>query len=79
MKGKLYRRYANGCIYEVIGEAIHSGDAAKWTMWNERFAERVIVTETELARQVGWDLVGTSKTPMAEETTARQAPPALMK
>ncbi|NKB48809.1 MAG: hypothetical protein GKS02_05515 [Alphaproteobacteria bacterium] len=79
MKGKLYRRYANGCIYEVIGQAISDGAAPRWTLWNERFAERLAVTETELARQVGWDLVGTTKESTPEDAGDRQMPAALMK
>ena len=79
MEGRLYRRYANGCIYEVIGEADRSGTSPKWILWNDRFAERLFVTETELARQVGWDLVGTSNTPSPQETAAREVPAALIK
>ena len=78
MEGRLYRRYANGCIYEVIDEADRSGTSPKWILWNDRFAERIIVTETELARQVGWDLVGTSNASSPQETAAREVPAALM-
>ena len=60
-KGKLFRRYANGCIYEVTGQADSSETSPKWILWNERFAERLTVPEAELSRQVGWDLVGTSR------------------
>jgi len=79
MKGKRFRRYANGCIYEVIGRAEDSAVSANWILWNDRFSERLLVTEAELARQVGWDLVGSTKESGSEETGTRPAPAALMK
>ena len=79
MQGKLYRRYSNGCIYEVTGPASNAANAPSWILYNERFAERVTVTEPELARQVGWDLVGAPKVPKGEDASARPMPAALMK
>lgn len=79
MKGKLFRRYANGCIYEVIDEVRNTGPTSKWILWNERFGERLVVTGPELSRQVGWDLVGTTGASAAEDKPAREMPAALMK
>ncbi len=79
MEGRLYRRYANGCIYEVIDEADRSGTSPKWILWNDRFAERLIVPEVELSRQVGWDLVGDANTSDSEDTAAGEVPAALIK
>lgn len=79
MIGKLYRRYSNGCIYEVIEQAGDAATSSDWTLYNERFAERVTVTEAELSRQVGWDLVGRLNVSGLEETDTRMMPAALMK
>jgi hypothetical protein len=79
MKGKLFRRYANGCIYEVIGQVGSAGPTSKWILWNERFGERLVVSGPELSRQVGWDLVGTSDASAADDKPAREMPAALMK
>ena len=76
MKGKRYRRYANGCIYEVIGQADNSAISTNWILWNERFSERLLVPEAELVRQVGWDLVGAGGEAKAD---VRPAPAPLMK
>ena len=55
MKGKLFRRIQDGCIYEVIARASNRGEFRRWTVWNEKFRDRRIVLEVELARQAGWE------------------------
>ena len=79
MKGNLYRRIQDGCIYEVIGQDEISGTSPCWFLWNERFAERVSVIDFHLTRQVGWELVGKVGKSDPQETTPREVPPALMK
>ena len=61
MKGKLYRRIQDGCIYEVIGQAGNYGSSRRWLVWNKKFSERRIVLEVELVRQVGWELIETTR------------------
>ena len=79
MQGKRFRRYANGCIYEVTGRADNSPISTNWILWNDRFSERLLVPEAELARQVGWDLVGSTRASNPAETKTRPVPAALMK
>jgi hypothetical protein len=78
MLGKLFRRYQDGYIYEVIGQIEFAG-SPRWILWNERVAERITVTTVELQRQVGWELVGSLKVSTPEETAVREVPAALMK
>ena len=79
MQGKRFRRYANGCIYEVTGRADNSPISTNWILWNDRFSEQLLVPEAELARQVGWDLVGSTRKLDSAENVTRPAPAALMK
>jgi len=76
MEGKRFRRIQNGCIYEIIGRDETPGGQPCWILWNEREGKEVFAVDFQLKRQVGWELVGKSDQP---ETTAREAPPALMK
>ena len=78
MKGKLFRRHKDGYIYEVIGQAEFSG-SPRWILWNDRVGERITVTNAELQRQVGWELVGRVTPSVREDTPAREMPAALMK
>ncbi len=75
----LYRRIQNGCIYEVIGQADSPGASPHWILWNERIGERQFVVDFQLARQVGWELVGKVGKSDRQETTPREVPAALMK
>ena len=79
MIGNLYRRVQDGCIYEVIGQDEIFGTSPCWFLWNERFGERQIVMDTQLTRQVGWELVGKVGKSDRQETTPREVPAALMK
>ena len=79
MKGKLYRRNQDGCIYEVIGQDERPGMAPRWILWNERVADRIVVTALELQRQVGWELVGNASLLRSQDPTTHEIPPALMK
>ena len=79
MKGNLYRRIQDGCIYEVIGQDEISGTSPCWFLWNERFGERQIVMDFQLTQQVDWELVGKVGKSDPQETTPREVPAALMK
>jgi hypothetical protein len=79
MKGNLYRRNQDGCIYEVIGQDDSPDAPERWILWNDRIGERQFVDDFLLMRQVGWELVGKTGKSGPQETTARKAPPALMK
>jgi len=79
MKGKLYRRNTDGYIYEVIEQEEAGGPAARWILWNDRVGERQYVPEVELARQVGWELVGTAVNVRPDEDANQVRPAALMK
>ncbi len=79
MKGKLYRRIEDGCIYEVIGQVESPAAPSRWILWNDRVGERKIVVDFQLMRQVGWELVGTVEMSAPQETTSREIPTALMK
>ncbi len=79
MKGNLYRRIQDGCIYEVIGQDERPGMAPCWILWNERIGERIFATDRDLGRQIGWDLVGKTGKSDPQETTPRDVPAALMK
>lgn len=79
MKGKLFRRNKDGYIYEAIGQEDTTGPSPRWILWNERVGERQYVLEVELARQVGWELVGTAVNVRPQETTDRVIPAALLK
>ncbi len=78
MKGNLYRRIQDGCIYEVIGQDEISGTSPCWFLWSERFGERQIVEGTQLTQQVGWELVGKVGESDRQGTT-REVPAALIK
>ncbi len=79
MKGKLYRRIQDGCIYEVIEQDVGLGMEPRWILWNERLGERIFATDRDLGRQIGWELVGKAGKSSPQETTVRELPPALMK
>ncbi len=79
MKGKLYRRIQDGCIYEIIGQDERPKMESRWILWNERIGERIFATDRDLRRQIGWDLVGKTGKSGPQETTAREVPAALMK
>ncbi len=79
MKGKLYRRNQDGCIYEVIGQDERPGMTPRWILWNERIGERQFVVDFQLGRQLGWELVGQVGKSDRQETTPRDVPAALMK
>jgi hypothetical protein len=79
MQGKLYRRNKDGYIYEVIGQENEAGPSPRWILWNDRVGERQYVLDVELARQVGWELVGTAVNVRPEEDADRVRPAALMK
>ena len=70
MKGKIFRRVQDGSIYEVIGRASNRGEFRRWTVWNEKFRDRRIVLEVELAWQAGWELVGKPRESMARYPAA---------
>ena len=79
MKGKLYRRIQDGCIYEVIEQDLRLGMEPRWILWNERIGERIFATDRDLGRQIGRELVGKAGKSSPRETTVRELPPALMK
>lgn len=79
MQGKLFRRNKDGYIYEAIGQEDATGPSPRWILWNDRVGERQYVLEVELARQVGWELVGTSVNVRPQEDPDRVLPAALMK
>lgn len=79
MQGKLFRRNKDGYIYEAIGQEDTTGPSPRWILWNDRVGERQFVLEVELARQVGWELVGTAVSVRPEEGSDRVRPAALMK
>ncbi len=79
MKGKLFRRNKDGYIYEAIGQEDTTGPSPRWILWNERVGERQYVLEVELARQVGWELVGTAVNVRPQETADWVIPAALLK
>ena len=70
MKGKLYRRVQDDCIYEVIGQASNRGEYRRWTVWNEKFRDRRIVLEIELEQQVGWEPISAARESIARFPTA---------
>ncbi len=79
MKGKLYRRIQDGCIYEVIEQDVRLGMEPRWILWNDRIGERIFATDRDLGRQIGWELVGKAGKFSPQETTVHELPPALMK
>jgi len=79
MLGKLFRHNQDGYIYEVVGQDETSGSSPGWILWNERAGQRQTATEVELARQVGWELVGTAVGVRRPEPSDREIPAALMK
>ncbi len=79
MKGKLFRRHKYGYIYEVVEQDEISGTTPRWILWNERVADRIVVSVLELQRQVGWELVGNASLLKPLDPTTHEIPPALMK
>ncbi len=79
MKGKLYRRIQDGCIYEVIEQDVRLGMESRWILWNERLGERIFATDRDLGRQIGWELGGKAGKSKPHEPTPREVPATLMK
>ncbi len=79
MKGKLYRRIQDGCIYEVIEQDVRLRMEPRWILWNDRIGERIFATDRDLGWQIGWELVGKARKSSPQETTVLEVPPALMK
>lgn len=79
MKGKLFRSNKDGCLYEVIGQDDIQGAPVRWVLWSEHLAVRVLVSDLELRRQIGWELVGSAKSSAASDGAPRNTPPPLLK
>ena len=76
MEGKRFRRIQNGRIYEVVGRVKLAGKGPRWILWDEQTDEREYADDFRLAKQLGWEVVGSKN---QQRSAFARVPPPLMK